>query len=113
MHRRACSGALHGQVAPPPHTTTSPEKLAAWAHESSLLPAEVPDQATAAELAGYGLPLSVRDAPGAPPVPPFAAPFSGVVPLLARLVRGCARTPCLLAAPLCFPMRVPCKTVLM
>lgn len=70
---------------------TSPAALALWAQESPLLPAEVPDAATAAAMRALGLPLSLGGEE--PPAPPFAAPFSGVVPFLLRLFRGCCREP--------------------
>ena len=83
-HLKLCSVDLHWrvQVAQP----TSAAALALWAQESPLLPAEVPDEATAAAMHALGLPLSLSGAD--PPVPPFAAPFSGVVPFLLRLFRG-------------------------
>lgn len=66
---------------------TSPAALALWAQESPLLPADVPDEAAAAALRALGLPLSL-EAAGEPPLLPFPAPFSGVVPFLLRLFRG-------------------------
>ena len=46
----------------------------------------MPDEATAAALRALGLPLSL--AAEDLPLPPLAAPFSGVVPFLLRLFRG-------------------------
>ena len=52
-------------------------------------PAMVRDAAAAAELAALGLPLAA-DAGAAPPQPPFAAPYTGMVPLVLRAARECA-----------------------
>jgi hypothetical protein len=69
---------------------TGAAELALWATKSSLLPCEVADAAAAEELRALGLPLST-DPTGSPMRPPFSAPFSGIVPFLARLFRRCAR----------------------
>ncbi len=44
--------------------------------------------AGAAELVALGLPLAV-DAAAPPPEPPFAAPYTGMVPLVLRAAREC------------------------
>lgn len=60
--------------------------MALWATKSSLLPCEINDRAAMEEMLALGLPLRT-EAAAEPPSPPFAAPFSGVVPFLARLFR--------------------------
>lgn len=56
-------------------------------------------RAGAAELVALGLPLAV-DAAAPPPEPPFAAPYTGMVPLVLRAARECVLCPsiCLVAA---------------
>ncbi|BDA50846.1 Exocyst complex component 6B [Coccomyxa sp. Obi] len=78
----ALAAQLAAQVAQP----TSPAALALWAQVSPLLPAEVPDEGTAAAMRALGLPLTLSGEE--PPASAFAAPFSGVVPFLLRLFRS-------------------------
>ncbi len=62
------------------------------AHGQKTAPALVRDAAAGAELAGLGLSLVV-DPAAAPPQPPFAAPFTSMVPLVLRACRECAPRP--------------------
>lgn len=59
---------------------------AQMAQGQKTAPALVRDAAAGAELAGLGLPLAVDPAAALPP-PPFAAPYTSMVPLVLRACR--------------------------